>query len=366
MLRMWRADYPRLAAELAAAARSFSLVERSFGQRIDASLASWELRFETADRGVVARRETAIGRDGWLSGLFRRGRNRATLSAMSQQVSPNHRPTSDVTLARSFALSSSKETDAHIAARVLGPFEVSVSGVRVLRWNSLKARAVFQYLLIHQDRPVRREMLMELVWPDHSYSSARNNLNVALYSLRNTLDLKEPNGQAILYKEGCYLLNPTLTWWIDRNDFLSALHDARLASQAGWMERAVGAWQSAVQLYRGPLLEDDLDGEWYLTEQRQLREQYLQALEYLAETQYDLGELRAAVEFGQLAISTDPCRESAHRLLMRCYAGQHQQQLVSRQFRLCAAALDGELGVAPASETVRLFRTLTSTMRAEL
>ena len=70
----------------------------------------------------------------------------------------------------------------------LGPLELSVAGLRVLRWNSLKARAVFQYLLIHQDRPIRRDVLMELQWPDHTRNSARNNLNVALYSLRNTLE----------------------------------------------------------------------------------------------------------------------------------------------------------------------------------
>jgi hypothetical protein len=45
---------------------------------------------------------------------------------------------------------------------------------------------------------------------------------------------------------------------------------------------------------------------------------------------------------------------------MRCFAQQHQQQLVSRQYRLCAAALQEELDVPPTAETVQLFRTLTS------
>ena len=44
---------------------------------------------------------------------------------------------------------------------------------------------------------------------------------------------------------------------------------------------------------------------------------------------------------------------------MRCYASQHQQQLVGRQFRLCVAALRDELGVAPSGETIQLFRALT-------
>jgi DNA-binding SARP family transcriptional activator len=202
---------------------------------------------------------------------------------------------------------------------------------------------------------------MELEWPNHSHNSARNNLNVALCSLRSTLDWRGLDVQAILHKEGCYLLNPALTRWTDRNEFLSMTGDAQRARQAGSTQRAINACRSAVQLYRGPLFEDDLEGEWYLPERYHLKELYLQALEYLAETYCDSGQLLAAVEFGQQAISTDPCYEAAHRLLMRCYARQHQQQLVSRQFRTCAAALHDELDVSPTTETVQLFHSLTST-----
>ena len=111
--------------------------------------------------------------------------------------------------------------DADIAASALGPLEVRVAGRRVPRWTSLKARSVFQYLLVHQDRPVRRDVLMALQWPDHSHNSARNNLNVALYSLRNTLEGLGRDAQPIVYRDGCYTLNPELTWWIDRNEFLA-------------------------------------------------------------------------------------------------------------------------------------------------
>ena len=74
----------------------------------------------------------------------------------------------------------------------------------------------------------------------------------------------------------------------------------------------------------------------------------------------ELRDLATAVQFGQLAIGADPCWEPAHRLLMRCYAQQHQQQLVSRQYRLCSAALRDELGVSPGADTVQLFHSLIS------
>ena len=153
---------------------------------------------------------------------------------------------------------------------------------------------MFQYLLVHQDRPVRRDVLMALQWPDHSHNSARNNLNVALYSLRNTLEGLGQGAQPIVYRDGCYTLNPELTWWIDRNEFLSAFGDARRAHREDRPERVIGAYRKAIGLYRGPLFEDDGDGDWYLPEQRRLQDLYGQALDGIAEIHLRLGELAEA------------------------------------------------------------------------
>jgi DNA-binding SARP family transcriptional activator len=256
--------------------------------------------------------------------------------------------------------------EAEVTARVLGPLDLNVAGQRIARWNSLKARTVFQYLVVQIGRPVRREVLMELMWPDHTPDSARNNLNAALYSLRNTLNRNRRKVQYILYEDGCYLPNPELVWWIDRNEFLTALESAQEAYRGGHAQQALNSYRQAALLYRGPLFEDDTAGDWYLPEQRRLKELYLQALEHLTEMHLERRDLATAVQFGQLALSADACCEPVHRLLMRCYAQQHQQQLVSRQYRLCSAALQDELGVSPGADTIELFHRLTTRGKPEL
>lgn len=359
-LRLWRADYHWLAGELDAATRSLYLAEERLGRRIDEALAAWEQRVEVVSHRDTRPLASVRGPRGRLRVLRRRRHTQAPLTTRREDAPTQLGMTPDGPLAHEQSPPSPEACDADIAARVLGPLELTVAGMRVPKWSSLKARAVFQYLLIHQGRPVRREVLMELEWPDHSYSSARNNLNVALCSLRNTLGRQGLTMQVVQHKEGCYLLNPALECWIDRNEFLSKIRDAQRARHAGSIQRAMNACHSAVQLYRGPLFEDDLAGAWYLPERRQLKESYLQALEYIAATYYGRGQLQAAIEFGGRATSVDPCHEGVHRLLMRCYAGQHQQQLVSRQFQLCAGALRDELDVSPTTETLQLFHTLTS------
>src|SRR5579875_3867805 len=358
-LRLCSAEHLRLATELEAAARCCRLIERELRQQIDALLADPQQPSETrGNRGTggLAGKTHRLGLTGWLKVISRRAdpaHEPPDAEAVAGPAVPQSLPAPS-------ALPLPRRSEADVVALMLGPLELEVAGSRVVRWSSLKARAVLQYLLIHRGRPIRRDVLMELQWPNHSQTSARNNLNVALYSLRNTLDGRWRDLQPILYQDGCYLLNPELTWWMDRDEFLSSLNQAHLARSSGHSHQAAHHYQRAVRLYRGPLFEDDISGDWYLPEQRHLSELHLEALESLGEIYFDLGELASAERFSQLALSSDPCCEPAHRLLMRCYASEHRQQLVTRQYRLCVTALHDELGVSPGAETLRLFRDLTS------
>ncbi len=331
-LRRLGTEQLRVAAELESAARAQRLAVQELHHGIDALLSDWERQAAPASTpGELAQVPVSPSAAHQAVGLG--------------PVPPAQQPA---------------VPEAEVAACVLGPMDLTVAGQRVLRWNSLKARTVFQYLVLQMGRPVRREVLMELMWPEHTLASARNNLNAALYSLRSTLSQHGRDDQYILYQDGCYLPNPELTWWIDRTEFLAAVQHAESARRQGDPRRAIHVYLQAVRLYRGPLFEDDGDSDWYLPEQRRLKDLYLQALEGLTEMHIDLGDLAAAVQFGQLALSADQCCEVVHRLLMRCYALQHQQQLVSRQYQLCCAALRDELGVSPGADTVQLFRRLTA------
>jgi DNA-binding SARP family transcriptional activator len=350
------AEQLRVAAELESAATGQRQLAEETRDGIDTLLDVWERQIRTgqdqASSPGAARRE-AVPR-GRLRRMLSRGSTHVTGLELVSATPPQ------VTGPEPVSAIPPPPAEAEVATCVLGPLDLTVAGHRVLRWSSLKARTVFQYLLIQIGRPVRREVLMELMWPNHSMSSARNNLNAALYSLRNTLGHYGRDVQYILHQDGCYLPNPELVWWIDRNEFLTAVQHGDLARGGGHPARAIHSYRQAVHLYRGPLFEDDNDSDWYLPEQRRLNELYLQALEHLTEMHLDLRDLDAAIQFGQIALGADQCYESVHRLLMRCYALQHQQQLVARQYRLCSAALHDELGVSPGTDTVELFHRLTA------
>ena len=360
-LLLWSAQHVSLAAELEAAARCCRTIDQELRHQIEEILDALPGQLETLGHGATDAlpvKPHRKGLAGWLRSVSQYTR--------TGQEAQDNQPIVAVPEAEPGDLAAPSPTarpDADAAVLMLGPLELHVAGRQVVRWNNLKARAVFQYLLIHRGRPVRREALMSLQWPDHTVTSARNNLNVALHSLRSTLGGPWNGVQPILYQDGCYVLNPELAWWMDREEFLAALRLAQMIRVSGDPRQAIDNYRRAVQLYRGPLFEDDASSDWYLSDQRNLSDLYLEALGSLGQIYYDLGELASAQSFGRLALTSDPCCESAHRLLMRCYASEHRQELVTRQYRLCVDALRDELGVSPGEETLRLFRELTSISR---
>ena len=198
---------------------------------------------------------------------------------------------------------------ATVEARVLGPLEVAVAGRPVAKWRSQKARALFQYLILHADRPVRRELLMEVFWPGYGPGSARNNLNVSVYNLRRTFqDLRA--GRYVMFAAGGYVLNPRITFWVDRDAFLTLIDQADSDLGAGRNDEAIETYGCACALYRGRLFEDDTTSEWHLLEQRQLEDVYLQALEHLAEVHLGRSDPKRAERAARRALADDPCRES--------------------------------------------------------
>lgn len=250
--------------------------------------------------------------------------------------------------------------EGRLVARLLGNFEVEWQGRAVSDWGSLRGRTVLQYLLIDPSRPVRRDVFMELLWPGYSHESARNNLNVAIYSLRRSLCRNAAGPAVVVHRDGCYLLNPDLDVVTDRETFLAELASGALALAERDLAGGTAALERAVALYRGALYDDDPAGEWFLPERRLLEERALEAHERLAALRIERGEPGVALRSAQAALRLDPCRESAHRLVMQAYASLQQTQSVARQYRLCVQALASQLGLGPAPETTQLYRQLAN------
>ncbi|EFC80713.1 BTAD domain-containing putative transcriptional regulator [Parafrankia sp. EUN1f] len=239
-----------------------------------------------------------------------------------------------------------------MVVHVLGPLSVAVNGQPVAGWGS-RQRALLAYLVLHRaDTPVR-EVVMEALWPGVDPAAARNSLQVAVSGLRRVLR-EATRGPVVVFERGIYRLAPDVAVSVDADVFEHHVRVGRRVTDLGRHDDAVAEWEAAVALYRGDFLAGTRTDDWMVLPREQFRLTYLEALDQLSSLYLGTRRYAMCALLCRQILDRDPCREDAHRRLMRCHSRQGQPHLALLQFRTCADVLARELRVAPGPATIRL------------
>ena len=164
----------------------------------------------------------------------------------------------------------------------------------------------------------------------------------------------------IVFENDAYALNVQVGFWCDATEFEDHVAAGRRAEAERRNEDAMMHYAQAQHLYRGDFLEDLPYEEWVLADRRHLRMLYLETVNRLAEARLDSGAVDEALELSQRLLNRDPCDESAHRRLMRCYARSGNRGMLIQQYEACTDAMERVLGLAPDPETVELYASLVN------
>jgi DNA-binding SARP family transcriptional activator len=240
----------------------------------------------------------------------------------------------------------------------LGTFQVYRNDEPIESWQSRKGAAIFKYLLMNRGRQIRKSTLMELFWPNSDEEAQRNNLNVAIYNMRQTLRNGDPNFSYVVYENDCYYLNPDLHIWVDYDEFLKAYKNGQRYEQANDYASALREYVAAESLYQGSFLPDDSDDDWIERPRQSLQSAYQSLLCYLSKHYFENGNYAACIAACGKMLTVDMCDEEAHRRLMHCYSRQGQVNLALRQYDLCVKALKFDLEIEPSLETQELYQRI--------
>lgn len=138
---------------------------------------------------------------------------------------------------------------------VLGPLEMTVGGAPVALGSS-KQRAVLAMLVIHRNRVVSSEALVDAVWGQRARQEARASLHTYVSNLRRLLNDAGLDGRSILAAAPSgYRLNlPDIDCDMDR--FVAEKTAGIRAAAAGRFELASRHLSAAAAEWRGRVLED--------------------------------------------------------------------------------------------------------------
>lgn len=249
-----------------------------------------------------------------------------------------------------------------LEVRCLGRFELRSEWKQVERWQSVKAKAVFQYLMTKPREPIVKDMLMETLWPGSDPQAASNNLKAAVHGLRQTLSRLFDNKESfpyILSLQGNYQMDPEIELWVDVEQFEQHWMIGRRLERKGELVEAIREFELAEALYRGDYLEEEPYEEWTLLRREALKDTYVIILGKLADYSMETADYEGCISYCQKILAKDSCREDAYRRLMRCYSRLGHRNRALRWYEICRRTIQAELDTTPDNQTTALYHQLS-------
>ncbi len=216
---------------------------------------------------------------------------------------------------------------------LMGTSTVGIDGVQLPpdRWHRRNAAALVKLLALQPRMRLHRDRVIDALWPDVDLGDAVPRLHKAAHFARQMLGSRE----AVVLKDEAVALFPGAMVQVDVAAF-DAAADAALTRGTP----SATACTTAISLYRGELLPEDLNEPWSEEPRNRLRSRYEQLL-------------RGAGRWQDL-LDIDPADEQAHVELLREAVVAGDRWIALRRYDEMERLLCTELGIAPSPEAVAL------------
>jgi len=234
--------------------------------------------------------------------------------------------------------------------RLLGPLE-ALADSAPLAIAAGKQRALLALLLLHANRTVPRDRIVDSLWGDDAPESAAKMVQIHVSQLRKALP--EPR---LRTRAPGYLLEVGADE-LDLARFERAVAEGREALTQGDARRARELLGGALALWRGPALAE-FSEPFARAETARLEELRLAALERRIEADLALGRHDVVVGELEALVAAHPLRERlrSQRMLALYRSGRHAEALAA--YRAFRTTLADELGIEPPASLRELERLM--------
>lgn len=211
-----------------------------------------------------------------------------------------------------------------------------------VKWRTSKVQELLAYLLLHRNKPVDKDHLLEVLWPEFSIEKAKVHLYGVVYHLRKLfadLDLQV----SIKNVQNGYRLN---------------LHDTPLDIDI-WEDLVqrlpqldadtVSAYQHCMQLYTGDYLADH-DYIWAEVERERIRNIWLNISLQLGDYAMHHEQWNEALHSYQRIIQVVPTHEDVHWNIMKIYLKLNNIVSAKSHYIQYSKLMSKEYGMPPRAD----------------
>ena len=222
----------------------------------------------------------------------------------------------------------------------LGSFQMTVGGQPITGMNQARLQELLVYLVLRRGRPVPRQSIAFLFWPDSTEKQALTNGRHLWHRLRQAIP---EAGRFLAADDLSVQWRPDSHCQVDVIAFETAL--ARADGAADPAERAEQL-QRATALYGGELLPGCYS-DWLLVERERLAQAHARALRQLIALHEARRQYPEAIGFARELLRHDPLNEPTYADLMRLCALSGDRAAALHAYHTCVTVLRRELDVEP-------------------
>jgi WD40 repeat protein/DNA-binding SARP family transcriptional activator len=232
-----------------------------------------------------------------------------------------------------------------LAVKLLGQFDLRLDGIAI-DLPSRTEQSLLAYLILNAGTSFRREQLAGMLWPDAAETNAKGYLRQATWRIRRAIKDRSPDSPD-------YILSNKIS--------LAFNHQLPFSVDTHLLEKGTGKTAldllEEISLYQGDLLPGFYE-DWVILERERLRTVFDRKMHRLLQCLVDDQNWEGVIQQAERWISLGETPEPAYRALMIAYASLGDKGKALTTFMRCLDALEQELGVGPADETVQLEKRI--------
>lgn len=218
-------------------------------------------------------------------------------------------------------------------------------------WRTIKAQELFAYLIHYRNQNVRKDVLLELLWPEIDRKKGTTQLYTAIYQVRKTLGA---------FGAGIRIISSGNGYRLDLNGVELDVDtwERGVMETTGIGPDTIDRHYALLNLYRGDYFEE-YDYLWAESERERLKTIWLRHAMAVAEWLNHAQKTSEAITLYYQVLNRFPYSEEAHFALMQQYAKLKDWASVEKRFTDLEKLMSMEFGTeiqAPIQEWYRKTR----------
>ncbi|MFC0330429.1 response regulator [Paenibacillus sepulcri] len=226
--------------------------------------------------------------------------------------------------------------------RCFQTLELDNGKLESIPWRTFKAQELFSFLLLHREQLIRKDMLLELLWPEVDYKKGYTQLYTTAYQIRKTIAA----------------LDVTLVLKSNEKGYKLEVNGLPLDIEV-WEQGVMGTpaltkdtldhHLALTELYRGDYLAD-YDYLWAESERQRLRYLWFRHTSEVATLLAQVNRVSEAIHLYNQLLDKFPHAEELHFELMKLYRLCGDAEAARIQYGKLVQILAEEVGGAPRAD----------------